>query len=156
MSVILTDDNTNCDHVLKEDTSCNLGEERNDCFIFMALHTSYHCVNSVHAGHSRGWEIFVRDLKWILEMLAVRIGLTAVYHDLEDTDRWRKKVQEYSVLYVLSTYSIKRPILSFSLSLLSPKPICSYWSQTLLKCLTDIQFPLNRMHFPKTAASCGR
>lgn len=61
MCIILTDDNTNCDHVLKEDTSCNLGVERNDCSIFMALHTSYHCVNSVHAGRIGGVGIFLSE-----------------------------------------------------------------------------------------------
>lgn len=64
MSVILTDDNTNCDHVLKEGTSYNLGEKRNGCYIFMALHTSYHCViyNSVHAGYMGGDGIFLSGI----------------------------------------------------------------------------------------------
>ncbi len=61
MSVILTDDSTNCDYVLKEGKGCNLGEERNHCYIFMALHPSYHHViyDSVSTGYIGGVEIFL-------------------------------------------------------------------------------------------------
>lgn len=60
MSFILTDHSTNCDCVLKEVKGCNLVEERNHCYIFMALHSSYHHViyDSVSAGYIGGAGIF--------------------------------------------------------------------------------------------------
>lgn len=50
MSIILTDDSTNCDYWLCEGKDCNLGERRNHCYIFMALNHSYHHVIYDSAG----------------------------------------------------------------------------------------------------------
>lgn len=64
MSVILTDGSTNCDYVPKEGKGCNLEEEKNHCYIFMALHTSYHHViyDCVTEGYIGGVGIFLSGM----------------------------------------------------------------------------------------------